>query len=109
MLIYRAPPKLAGGLHMTLTKEKLNNDICERLGLPRSAARGVVESLLELMKSVLESGEDILITGFGKFCVNDNNVKRRRGFHTGDRYPVGARRVVTFKPSEILKRKLNGD
>ncbi len=94
---------------MALTK----NDIVERvyidLGLPKNQAINVVESLLELIKSALESGDDVLVSGFGKFCVNDKHSRRGRNPATGEDLILQARRVVTFKCSGKLREKVNGE
>ena len=68
----------------------------------------LVGSLLEIIKSTLESGEDILISGFGKFCVKDKNERRGRNPQTGEDKMLGARRVVIFKCSGVLRDKING-
>jgi len=60
------------------------------------------------MKNTLENGEDILISGFGKFCVKDKKERRGRNPQTGEDKMLGARRVVTFKCSGVLKDKING-
>jgi len=69
---------------MTLTKEHIINSIQERLGLSKSKSVTLVESLIELIKSTLESGENVLISGFGKFCVKDKNERRGRNPKTGN-------------------------
>ncbi len=71
-------------------------------------AAAAVEALLELIKSELESGEDILISGFGKFYVRDKPTRRGRNPQTGEELTLESRRLVTFKPSGVLRRKLNG-
>jgi integration host factor subunit alpha len=68
----------------------------------------MVESLIEIIKSTLESGENVLISGFGKFCVKDNNERRGRNAQTGEDKMLEARRVVIFKCSQVLKEKING-
>ncbi len=93
---------------MTLTKKELTDSIYERVGIPRNESRGAMETILELMKSTLASGEEILISGFGKFCVNNKSTRKGRNPQTGAGLTLEARRVVTFRPSGVLKRKLNG-
>jgi len=68
----------------------------------------VVESLIEIIKKTLESGEDVLISGFGKFCVKGKRERRGRNPQTGNDLMLGERRVVTFKCSGRLKNKING-
>jgi len=76
--------------------------------MPKSRSFGLVGSLFEIMKATLVSGEDILISGFGKFCVKDKNDRRGRNPSTGEDMMLEARREVTFKCSRPLKQKLNG-
>jgi integration host factor subunit alpha len=68
----------------------------------------LVESLLEIMKQTLESGEDVLISGFGKFCVNEKKERPGRNPKTGEKLTLRARRTITFQSSGILKDKMNG-
>jgi len=92
---------------MTLTKAKIINDVHEKIGYPKKEAGEVVETLLELMKSTLVSGEDILISGFGKFCIKDKNARKGRNPATGDAMMLDKRRVVTFRCSAALRNKIN--
>ena len=93
---------------MTITKAHLTDSIQKKLGLPKSKSFELLKSLFEIINATLESGEDILISGFGKFCVKDKNDRRGRNPLTGEDMMLDARRVVTFKCSLPLKRKLNG-
>lgn len=93
---------------MTLTKAHLTDSIRKGLGLPKSRSFELVGSLFEIMKATLANGEDILISGFGKFCVKGKNDRRGRNPLTGEDMMLEARRVVTFKCSLPLKQKLNG-
>jgi integration host factor subunit alpha len=92
---------------MTLTKADIKDSICNTTDLKRIEASSVIETLLEIIESTLESGEDILISGFGKFCVKKKKQRRGRNPHTADELTLGARRVVTFKCAGVLKHKLN--
>ena len=92
---------------MSLTKEDLVNSIQNQLGFSKRRSTDVFESLFEIMKSTLEKEEDILISGFGKFCVKDKNERRGRNPLTGNDMMLGSRRVVVFKWSGILKDKIN--
>lgn len=94
---------------MSLIKQHLIEEICDRVHVSKRESANLVEHLLELVKSTLESGEDVLITGFGKFCVLDRRDRRVRNPYTGDDHYLDARRVVRFKPSGVLRRKLNGE
>jgi len=91
---------------MTLTKADLIENISMN-GLSRKKSFDAMETLLEIIKSSLESGEDILISGFGKFCVKNKSRRRGRNPATGEDLYLDARRVVTFQCSGVLKDKLN--
>ena len=91
----------------TLTKEDLVTAIAEANGYPRAQGVELVETLLELIKSKLASGEDVLISGFGKFCVREKRERRGRNPATGGDMMLEARRVVTFKCSGQLRDKIN--
>ena len=93
---------------MALTKADIITEVISEHGYSRHQATETVEALLELIKSTLESGEDVLISGFGKFCVKDKRERRGRNPARGNELILEARRVVTFKCSSKLKKKLNG-
>ncbi len=93
---------------MTLTKANLVDSIYEQLDFSKTKSAQLVESFLEAIKKTLENGEDILISGFGKFCVKEKNERRGRNPATGEDLALGARRVVTFRCSTVLKDKMNG-
>jgi integration host factor subunit alpha len=67
----------------------------------------MLESLLELVEKTLESGEDVLVSGFGKFCVKQKKERKGRNPATGQDLMLGSRKVVTFKCSPILRSKIN--
>jgi integration host factor subunit alpha len=93
---------------MTRTKDHIATSISNHLDLPKYRSFDLVESVLEIMKQTLESGEDVLISGFGKFRVKEKSEWRGRNPQTGEDLMLEARRVVTFKCSSALKDKLNG-
>lgn len=93
---------------MTLTKANLINSICDMADLPKQISTPAVESLLEIIKRTLASGEDILLSGFGKFCVKDKKERRGRNPQTGDDMMMDARRIVIFRCSNIMRDKING-
>ena len=93
---------------MTLRKEHIIDSVYTQLDLPKYRSFQVVESLLEIIKKTMENGEDVLISGFGKFCVRDKKKRRGRNPQTGEDLMLGARRIVPFKCSAVLKDKLNG-
>jgi integration host factor subunit alpha len=94
---------------MTLTKQDLIKDVSESLRVPQNISADLIETLFELMKVTLVSGEDLMISGFGKFYVLEKRPRRGRNPYTGDDLTLDARRVVSFKPSGVLRRKLDGD
>ena len=92
---------------MALTK----NDIVKRvheLGFTKKRSVELIESLLGIIKGTLEKGEDVLISGFGKFCVKDKDKRRGRNPATGADLILRERKVVTFKCSGKLRSKING-
>jgi integration host factor subunit alpha len=93
---------------MTITKASLIKSVCNDSNFPKQESTSAVESLLEIIKRTLESGEDVLISGFGKFCVKDKKERRGRNPHAGNEMILDARRVVTFKCSNIMRDKFNG-
>jgi integration host factor subunit alpha len=92
---------------MSLTKEKIINDIYNHVGLSKTRSRIVVESLFELMKQTLASGENLLVSGFGKFIVRGKAERRGRNPQTTEDLRLRARRVVVFKTSGVLRKKIN--
>lgn len=93
---------------MALAKADLFEAVQSELGLPKKQSADIVESLIESIKSTLESGEDVLISGFGKFCVNEKRQRRGRNPATGEDLMLAPRRVVTFKCSGKLRDQING-
>ena len=93
---------------MTLTKSDIVDSISNHVGFTKRQSVETVETLLEIMKKTLESGENILISGFGKFCVKDKKERRGRNPATGDDLMLRPRRVVTFKCSGNLRKKIDG-
>lgn len=84
---------------MALTKADIVETVQTELGFPKKQSTDIIESLLELIKSQLESGEDVLVSGFGKFCVNEKRERRGRNPATGEDLMLAPRKVVTFKCS----------
>ena len=93
---------------MTLTKAHIVDAIADQIGFPKYHSSEIVETLLELIKSSLESGDDVLISGFGKFCVNEKSERRGRNPSTGKDMMLKPRKVVTFRCSGNLRKKING-
>ena len=93
---------------MTLTKAQIIDSISNHLDLSKTKSTELVESFLETIKSSLESGEDVLISVFGKFNVQNNNERLGRNPATGEDLMLGSRRVVTFSCSGKLRERMNG-
>ena len=92
---------------MSLTKVKLIDSTYNQVNLPKNKSAQVVDSLLETIKKTLENGEDVMVSGFGKFCVKDKGKRKGRNPHTGADLMLGERRVVVFKCSGVLRDKMN--
>ncbi len=92
---------------MTLTKADLVQKVYEEHDLTKYQASEVVETFLSISKICLENGENLLISGFGKFNVKQKNSRRGRNPQTGHELILDARKVVTFKPSGLLRDKIN--
>ena len=93
---------------MTMTKADIVERIYEKVGFSKKEATEVVESIFEIVKRCLERGQKVKISGFGNFVVRDKNARVGRNPQTGEEITISARRVLTFKPSQVLKNVLNG-
>jgi integration host factor subunit alpha len=94
---------------MALTKAQIAEAIQDESGFTRKKSSELVETLLEIIKQTLANGEDVMISGFGKFCVNEKRERKGRNPATGAAMMLAPRRVVTFKCSGKLRDKVNGD
>ena len=92
---------------MTLTKAQMVETIAKQNGFPKNQSSKIVEIVLELIKNSLESGDDVLISGFGKFCVKQKKERRGRNPSTGEDMMLAPRKVLTFKCSGKLRDKVN--
>ena len=92
---------------MALTKKDIVDQVQEQPGFPNNQSVDVTEFLLELIKSSLEAGDDVLVSGFGKFCVKDKAERKGRNPATGESMMLDSRRVVTFKCAGKLRDKIN--
>ena len=92
---------------MSLTKTEIVEDLL-KIGFNRKKSIQMLENLLEIMKKSLADGEDVLISGFGKFCVKEKKQRRGRNPATGEDLLLRHRKVVTFKCSGKLREKING-
>jgi integration host factor subunit alpha len=92
---------------MTLTKVDIVKSIAKQNGFSECRSKEVVETLLELIKGTLASGEDVMISSFGMFCVKEKKLRRGRNPSTGEDFMLAPRRVVTFRISGKLREKVN--
>jgi integration host factor subunit alpha len=92
---------------MALTKHDIVQQMQDQIGFQKNKSIDITETLLELIKSSLEAGDDVLVSGFGKFCVNEKRGRKGRNPSTGEDLMLPDRRVVTFKCSGKLREKIN--
>jgi integration host factor subunit alpha len=92
---------------MSITKMDITVAICEKLDIPKKGCIGIVESIFEIIKNDLDRGNDVKISGFGKWTVKTKKKRNGRNPQTGESMMIDARKVVTFKPSAVLRDKLN--
>jgi len=90
-----------------MTKAEIVEQIYERVGFSKKEASELVERVFETIKETLANGEKVKISGFGNFVVRDKNARKGRNPQTGEEILLDARRVLTFKPSLVLKNILN--
>ncbi len=91
----------------TLTKAELIESIYEKIGFSKKEASDIVEMVFETLKTTLEKGEKVKISGFGNFVVRQKRPRIGRNPQTGEEIEISARKVLTFKPSQVLKAALN--
>ena len=94
---------------MTLTKANLVETVRDRCELTQKDSRILVDKLLGIIKDTLVNGEDVLVSGFGKFYIKDKRRRRGRNPATGEDLVLGSRRVVRFNCSGVLRDKINGE
>jgi integration host factor subunit alpha len=92
---------------MALTKAQIVESIRYQTGFTKDRSFQIVETLLEIIKSTLESREDVMISGFGRFCVREKRERKGRNPATGDDLMLSSRRVVTFRCSGKLRDRVN--
>ena len=90
-----------------MTKADIVEKIYVRVGFSKKEAADVVESIFEIVKARLEAGEKVKVSGFGNFVINQKRPRKGRNPQTGDEIVITGRRVLTFKPSQVLKRTIN--
>lgn len=94
---------------MALTKADIAQKIADDCGFMKGEAAELLEKLLEIMKIRLIAGEDVMISGFGKWSVKDKRARRGRNPQTGESIVLDARRIVTWRYSPLLKNAVNGE
>jgi len=93
----------------TMTKADIVEKVYERIGFSKKEASELVELVFDNLKGVLIKGEKVKISGFGNFVVRGKNQRVGRNPQTGEQITISARRVLTFRPSQVLKAMLNGE
>ena len=92
---------------MALTKDKIVSRLKTQIGLTKQESRQAVERLFGIMKDTLSNGEDLLISGYGKFSVRQKNARRGRNPQTKEALMLRSRKVLVFKASMVLRRRMN--
>lgn len=93
---------------MALTKAEMAERLFEEVGLNKREAKELVELFFEQIRASLEAGEPVKLSGFGNFDLRDKNERPGRNPKTGEEIPISARRVVTFRPGQKLKSRVEG-
>jgi integration host factor subunit alpha len=93
---------------MTLTKAEIAERVWSKTGQAKWRSAELVDSIFEIIKETLESGDDILISGFGKFSVLEKGERKGRNPQTGEPMTIAPRKVVSFKCGSVLRDRLNG-
>lgn len=91
---------------MALTKAEMAEKLYEELGLNKREAKEIVEMFFEEVRAALEAGNQVKLSGFGNFDLRDKNERPGRNPKTGEEIPISARRVVTFRPGQKLKARV---
>jgi integration host factor subunit alpha len=90
-----------------MTKVDIVSSVYEKVGFSKKEAVRVVETIFDIVKEALERGEKVKISGFGNFVVRSKRARRGRNPQTGDDIKISSRKILTFKPSQVLKNDLN--
>ena len=93
----------------TMTKADIVEKVYQKIGFSKKEASELVELVFSSLKDVLQKGDKVKISGFGNFVVREKNERVGRNPHTGEQIKISARRVLTFRPSQVLKAMLNGE
>jgi integration host factor subunit alpha len=94
---------------MAMTKIDIVQNVSDKLGLSKRDSTRIVESVFEIVKKQLSKGDTVKISGFGNFVVRSKNARRGRNPQTGSEMEISARKVLTFRSSNVLKKTLNGN
>jgi integration host factor subunit alpha len=92
---------------MSITKIDIVTSICEKLDITKKESTRIVESLLDIIKEEMDKGNAVMISGFGKWSVRAKKKRKGRNPQTGTKMMIDARKVVTFKPSNVLRDAVN--
>ena len=102
----RGSSKVLKTMRKALTKADIAEKLFEDLGLNKREAKEIVEAFFEEIRTALESSEQVKLSGFGNFDLRDKRQRPGRNPKTGEEIPISARRVVTFRPGQKLKQKV---
>ena len=91
---------------MSLTKADIADRLFDEVGLNKREAKEFVDSFFEAIRNALEEGENVKLSGFGNFQLRDKNQRPGRNPKTGEEIPISARRVVTFRPGQKLRARV---
>lgn len=103
---YGAAKELGDGMSKTLTRMDLSEAVFREVGLSRNESAQLVETVLDHMSDALVAGEQVKISSFGTFSVRDKNARVGRNPKTGEEVPINPRRVLTFRPSHLMKDRV---
>jgi integration host factor subunit alpha len=92
-----------------MTKADIVEHIYERVGFSKKESAELVERVFDIIKETLARGEKVKISGFGNFVINEKRPRKGRNPQTGDEIVISGRRVLSFKPSQVLKRTINAE
>ena len=92
---------------MAITKIEIIKTLYEHIGIPKAECISIVESFFDIIKSEFEKGKPVMVSGFGKWTVKSKKARKGRNPKTGKEMTIDARRVVTFKPSNVLRAAVN--
>jgi integration host factor subunit alpha len=94
---------------MSMTKIDITKSICEKIGIPKKDCVCIVESVFDIIKDELDRGNDVMISGFGKWTMKSKRARVGRNPQTGETIKIDARKVVTFKGSNVMRDSINSD